>query len=596
MSFLAPHYLFAFLLVLPLIAVFLLKVRPHRKFTSQFFLWEQAFKEKRSTALFKRLRDIFSLLILLLALTALVLAISRPRLFSHQDKDLLLVLDVSASMGEDYRGSSRLDLAKAEARARIRSLGMDQSAILATLAKDLRLVVHRSTYPQDLLDGLADLRPQYEPLNAKHLSDMVSQPNFADHFQMVLISDGCLDPATLPPACELMSVGEGSNNCGITAFDIAWIPGLPHQAEIFIEWTSTFEEPVELDLRIRYGENNNLQKILTLSLEEKKQGHERIPLSKAEPGVWSLHLNDEQGMQFDNTVYAVLRDRKPVRVAIQGGGAALLETCVKAFSHTEPGIILDTANPEVLIYPSLAGLAPESVDHTPTIVFNPQGSSPLWTATGTERIEARVVIPRIKDHPYLRYLEVGSLEMGGVLPLKAPEHAVVILKTPEGIPLLYSLQAGEREYCVVNADPAASELFLSTSFPILVYTLARHHAKRTVLVPPYWTPSEEHLWASQAPFWKTQAGSIFSTQDLFAQGGAHPGLYIPLSEAKLTGTIPGGESAVSFMQASESRDIQQPSTNFSPSASFWSLERILLWSGLILLLAEAIFYHRRWVG
>ncbi|MBF0199682.1 MAG: BatA domain-containing protein, partial [Planctomycetes bacterium] len=46
MSFLNPLNLFFLALALPLIAVFILKVRPHRKPTTQFFLWQQAFVEK----------------------------------------------------------------------------------------------------------------------------------------------------------------------------------------------------------------------------------------------------------------------------------------------------------------------------------------------------------------------------------------------------------------------------------------------------------------------------------------------------------------------------------------------------------------------
>ena len=86
MNFLSPVWLWSLLALIPLTAVYLLKVRPQRKKTNAYFLWEKVFEERRTSALFQRLRDLFSLLLMIIAFTAVCVALARPRMTSEDDK------------------------------------------------------------------------------------------------------------------------------------------------------------------------------------------------------------------------------------------------------------------------------------------------------------------------------------------------------------------------------------------------------------------------------------------------------------------------------------------------------------------------------
>jgi len=104
--FLYPGYFLALLGLLPLIAVYFLKVRPGRKPVTAFFLWREVFDQKKNTALSNRLREILSLLLMILALVAVVLAMTTPEIASDQRKDLLLIVDNSASMNARDNGGT----------------------------------------------------------------------------------------------------------------------------------------------------------------------------------------------------------------------------------------------------------------------------------------------------------------------------------------------------------------------------------------------------------------------------------------------------------------------------------------------------------
>ena len=97
MNFGAPGLLWGLLALLPLVAVFFLKVKPRKKTTNAFFLWQKVFEEKKVSALFRRLRNVLSLILVVLAATAIVLAMSRLQLDQDDGRDILLVVDVSAS-------------------------------------------------------------------------------------------------------------------------------------------------------------------------------------------------------------------------------------------------------------------------------------------------------------------------------------------------------------------------------------------------------------------------------------------------------------------------------------------------------------------
>ena len=58
MTFLAPAFLWSFLALIPLAAIYFLKVRPRKKSTTAYFLWEKIFSQKKATSLFNRLRDL----------------------------------------------------------------------------------------------------------------------------------------------------------------------------------------------------------------------------------------------------------------------------------------------------------------------------------------------------------------------------------------------------------------------------------------------------------------------------------------------------------------------------------------------------------
>ena len=94
--------------IIPLAAVYLLKIKPRRQPTTALFLWQQILTQRKSSTLFQRLRHLLSLLLMLLAFVGMVMMMARPQFGELSHQDLLIVVDRSGSMNSMDQGSSRL--------------------------------------------------------------------------------------------------------------------------------------------------------------------------------------------------------------------------------------------------------------------------------------------------------------------------------------------------------------------------------------------------------------------------------------------------------------------------------------------------------
>src|SRR5438445_3306579 len=92
-------------------------------------LWARILKDKDATSLFSRLKRLLSLLLQLALLALLVLALGDPRTAIEvvKGRNLVVLVDTSASMqaadGGPSNGRARIDQAKDELRKLVRGLG-----------------------------------------------------------------------------------------------------------------------------------------------------------------------------------------------------------------------------------------------------------------------------------------------------------------------------------------------------------------------------------------------------------------------------------------------------------------------------------------
>src|SRR5262245_63114891 len=98
-------------------------------------LWQRILKDKEATSLFSKLKRILSLLLQLALLLLLVLALGDPRAAATliKGRNLVVLVDASASMQATDVAPSRLETAKDRVKAMIRGLGGADRMLVAQM-------------------------------------------------------------------------------------------------------------------------------------------------------------------------------------------------------------------------------------------------------------------------------------------------------------------------------------------------------------------------------------------------------------------------------------------------------------------------------
>jgi hypothetical protein len=259
----------------PLIALYFLKLRRKIQPIPSTLLWKKAIEDLHVNAPFQRLRSSLLLLLQLLILALAALALGKPGLKlekTHKDT-VILMIDQSASMnvGESNR-STRLDIAKAEAKklvdtlpdgARIMVIAFcDRATVVSSFDTNKsevkrkidtiepteshtslsEAVVLAEAYSQNLIIGQSTGKDTPPPVSA------------APPASTFIFTDGRIeDSATLrierlnTQNIQVVNVGKRSDNVGILAMEARRNYDMPEILEVFGSVRNFSREPVTLD-------------------------------------------------------------------------------------------------------------------------------------------------------------------------------------------------------------------------------------------------------------------------------------------------------------------------------------------------------------
>ncbi len=203
MNFLTPAFLALAALAVPIILLYMLRLRRREVRVSSSMLWQRLMQDREANAPWQKLRRNLLLILQLLILAALVFALARPYIPvpSVASGSVALLLDASASMNATDLpgGQTRFEAAQERARALVGDLG----------AGEVMTVIAVGDTPQVLTPPTADRATLREAINRARptaaLADWSAALTLAgasiagrEEATIVIISDGGL-PADLPP-------------------------------------------------------------------------------------------------------------------------------------------------------------------------------------------------------------------------------------------------------------------------------------------------------------------------------------------------------------------------------------------------------------
>jgi Ca-activated chloride channel homolog len=448
------------------VSAYIIKMR-RRRFEVPFSrLWKRVLEQKDANALWKQLKRLISLLLILLILGIVLFAALDPTLgaVSREARSVVVLVDASASMkamdGDEAGSKSRLDVAKERTKALIDSMGGGDLALvmkvdgqatpMSRFSSDAPMLnkiidgITASDTPADLtraLGAAADaLRDRPNPLIIL-TSDGAFPEQSLGLVNWVTI-DRSADSATAPPAknqaawnaknlaavdlsnvdVRYIPVGRRSDNVGIIAFNVRRYIANKAAYEVYVEIQNFGTEPAKRKLKISNGSNPVDTQILELAPGQRiHKIYAKLPASDDNKLRAALqHVEGPGGsdaFSLDDEAYALLPARKKQKVAMITEDNLFLEGALLVYDNVDP---IKYTPAEYDAKPSIVDGVDVVIfdEHTPTVLppppasllfFHPQGEhSPFKIAGETQN-------PRITEvdegHPVMRWVTMSDVYM-----------------------------------------------------------------------------------------------------------------------------------------------------------------------------------------
>ncbi|MDE0466675.1 MAG: BatA and WFA domain-containing protein [Candidatus Poribacteria bacterium] len=520
MNFLSPISLFLFGLAIPIVALYILRLRRRREPVSTLMFWEELFRERQTTSLFQRLKHLLSLLLQLLFLALLVLAVARPQFafLTKSARQLVLVIDRSASMNavEDSEGRTRLESAKQRALQTVDGLRfMDEMTVISSHTQP---VIHSpfTNHQRSLRDAINAIKPTDISTDLEPAFDLAAaiaqtKPNpeiviFSD-FQSVsesllakLNSKVEQDKDTEEPDSEikhrLVRIGEAKNNVGITQFRVRKSLVNPFDYETLLRVVNASEGERQFNVELYFKEDLFDVRPYTLAPGESKS--EIFSNFTFEGGELKAVLDIEDALSTDNVAYAALPKRERISVLLVTEENPFLEKALAVDEQLDLSVVtpavyestapLESHNSEgkrayqVVIFDRYS--PPTLGDGNYMFIYPPAGSSSLETS-GTElkwNIGAPLETPIITDwertHPILRHVHLENVQIGEAYQITPPATAQVLARSFES-PVLFVDVAPNRKIVFAAIDILQSDLPLRIAFPVIIANTIQWFQQRT---------------------------------------------------------------------------------------------------------------------
>jgi hypothetical protein len=504
MVFLNPLALLGLGLMIPVLLLYMLRLRRREVVVSSTFLWQQVVRDREANTPWQRLRRNLLLLLQLLILALLVLALARPAVIvpSVSAGRVALLLDASASMSaQDGDPGTRFEAALRNARDLIGTAGLadefsiiqvgQTAEVLAPFTSD-RTALNAALDEAQAGQGGADWETAFT------LAAAGAQG--ADSFATVIFSDGGagLNPAdgsslpALPGTVQYVPVGQSADNLAVTALAVRALPGEPPQLFAEVENFGPQDAETIFDLRV----DGDLFHAEKMTLPGRSSGYIAIPmppnfvtvragLTAPAEGEWRNQL------ALDDAGYAVAEAAESRRVLlVSPDGNLFLEQAlrslpgVQAFS-ARPIENLSTTGFDLVV---LDGWLPPVLPANDLLILNPPESTALFSVGGTlERGADGAAGPTANIRSAgaderLRFVDLSTVNLLRFREVSASWAEPLIVA--DGGPLLLAGDSGGRQVALLTFDVRDSDLPLQVAFPILMASLVNWFAPQDLVRAP----------------------------------------------------------------------------------------------------------------
>ena len=496
--------------LVPLVLLYVLKVRRERLKVSSTWLWASAQRDLLARSPFRKLVPQVPLLLQALALILLALALAHLATRSRQivGDSVAIVVDASASMGAlDENGKTRLDLAREAALGVVSSLAPGSSAMVVEAGREVSVVSAFDDDPKRLRAAIRKLSPTDAEADLGEAVTLAAErlAQRGGSRRIVVVTDGALANedalSHVSAPLDVVRVGTPVENVGIVRADVR--VGVDRasqreQVQVFAMLASFASRPRELYVTARLEHTDYVLASRRLLLE----AGERIPVElafTAAPGDIGkglvVEIAPRDAFPTDDVFHARIPHGRRMPVVI---ASTRPSPWIERALASDPHLDVFRASPSELesdVIPTDALVVVEGECPKPSayglalLVVNPKEGPCLGVHVGKTQ-ERPAITSWANGDPRLRFLNLDDLLIAKASILEPPGKNQELVRTSEG-PIVVDASTAGRPITIVGFDFGESDWPLKAGFVVFLRNVAEQaREKRWLGVSPSLRPGE----------------------------------------------------------------------------------------------------------
>lgn len=504
MNFLTPASFLLAALALPILLLYMLKLRRRQVLVSSTMLWQRLLRDRQANTPWQRLKRNLLLILQLLILGALVFSLARPflPLPTIASGSTVLLVDGSASMQATDVTPNRFAAAQEVAREIIRDQTARARTTILLVGEQPQVLIAEESDKTALLRALNTAQPGQGTADweaAAVVASGVIRTSTEDS-KIVLISDGGIPAGALPGLpgeTRYLNIGNGDDNLAVAA--LAARPG-QSGVELFARVENYGAQERQATLSFYAG--SNLIASEPVSVGAKSSTQYVISDLPTEETVYEARLTHRNGSQtnldqlhLDDQAFAVYRHPATSRVllsSVNPDGNYFLEQLLNLLPSITAYRTLDNSSKaqelpeEPFDLYIFDGLLPDLLPDGNLLLINPPANE-LFTVQGTYTPETNF---RLHEHQLTRFLDWGEVHIARAQLIQLPGWAELLVSADDE-PLVFAGETQGRRIAVLAFDLHDSDLPLRVAYPILLANLIEYlKPKGNVVFPEQLAPGE----------------------------------------------------------------------------------------------------------
>ena len=488
-------------------------------------LWARVVEERQSTSLFKRLQRLFSLLVQLCILAAVVLALGDPKISGMAGCDYqppkppptrhtVFLLDASASMSAIEGGQSRVARARQRAHELIDALGDNPNHRGMVLQFDAKVrPLSLWTADRKTLHQAVDNFASTGALDtATRVTDALAFAATAikgrADAQVVMVTDRGFSPIKEPQVralnLQVEAIGRAGSNVSLKSFNVRPYLDDSLNYAIFYAIKNEADRPLKATLFLYanadgrsiadFSERGNIVASYSLTLPARGVLSNVIDdVSFAGARLMAkVEIAAEEPVRDllprDDVAFAIVPERKKLRVQLVSKGNSFLHATLFVRENVDFELVAPAAyrGPEGFDVTIVDSVNVDMSKPGAYFIIDPQPSNGVFDIA-----DGLVEEPDVKRlngrHPIARNLKLVDLNIGAMRSVKKRRGDKVVAAAKGGAPVLLTRTdaSSGRKFVVLSFDIRDSLLPLNYAFPLLIVNVLNwFYAEDDALLTP----------------------------------------------------------------------------------------------------------------